>query len=116
MDQSTAVLFALVGLIGVNQVAVRTPLARERAWVFWAITLVDRRAGVAVLVVGLPGFGHIPAVSWVVGLLLVLHVAQNLMLRNGWEQEDRDEARAERDEERKRRRQEREERELADGE
>jgi hypothetical protein len=116
VDTGTAVLFALVAIIGVNQVAVRTRLARDRSAVFWGLTLMDLLAGIAVLVLGLPGFEHVPAVTWVVGLLLVMHVAQNLMLRNGWEQEAREEAKAARDEERKRRRQDREARELAEAE
>jgi len=114
MDISTAVLFALVAIIGVNQVAVRTRLAREHGVVFWGITLLDLLAGLAVLGLGLPGFEATPTVSWVVGLVLVFHVAQNLMLRNEWDQQARDAARAERDEERKRRRQEREARELGE--
>lgn len=116
MDTSTAVLFALVAIIGINQVAVRTRLAREKSGVFWALTIGDLLAGIAVLVFGLPGFEHMEVVSWVVGLLLVMHVANNLMLRNGWEQEAREEAKAARDEERKRRRQEREEREVQEAE
>lgn len=111
MDLSTAVLFALVALIGVNQVVVRSRLARDHSRVFWGVTVLDLLVGIGVLVLGLPGFEAMPAVSWVVGLLFVMHVAQNLMLRNDWEQADRDAARAERDEERKRRRQEREARE-----
>ena len=113
MDLSTWVLFGLVALIGVNQVVVRSPPAREIPALFWGITIFDLLAGVVVAFVGLPGFERTPAVSWVVGLLLVMHVAQNLVLRNGWEQAEREEARAERDEERKQRRQDREAAELA---
>ena len=111
MDVRTSVLLALVAILGINQVVVRTRLARERSAVFWGLTLFDLFAGCAVLVFGLPGFTQTPAVSWVVGLLLIMHVANNLMLRTEWEQDARDEAKAERDAERKRRRQEREERE-----
>ncbi len=114
MDTSSAVLFGLVAIIGINQVAVRTRLARDRSAVFWSLTFIDLVAGVLVLVLGLPGFAHVPVVSWVVGLLLVMHVAQNLMLRNGWQQEEREDAKAARDEERKLRRQDREARELAE--
>jgi len=116
MDTSSAVLFGLVAIIGINQVAVRTRLARDRSAVFWGLTFIDLIAGIVVLVLGLPGFEHVPVVSWVVGLLLVMHVAQNLMLRNGWEQEEREDAKAARDEERKVRRQDREARELAEAE
>jgi len=113
VDLNTAILFALVAIIGANQVIVRSRYARQLPRVFWALTLGDLLLGVTVLVVGLPGFDATPVVSWVVGLLFVMHVAQNLMLRNDWQQAERTEARAARDEERKRRRQEREEREQA---
>ena len=111
MDLNTAILFALVAIIGANQVLVRSRAARDSDKVFWALTGGDLVLGVLVLVVGLPGFEGMPVASYVVGLLFVMHVAQNLMLRNEWAQAARDEARAERDEERKRRRQEREARE-----
>ena len=114
MDLSTAILFSLVAVIGANQVIVRSRYARELPRVFWTLTIVDLLLGIGVLVIGLPGFEATPTVNWVVGLLFVMHVAQNLMLRNAWVQADREAARAERDEERKRRRQEREAREWAE--
>jgi hypothetical protein len=111
MDLSTAILFTLVAVIGANQVLVRSRYARESPRVFWTLTIGDLFLGVMVLIFGLPGFERTPVVGWVVGLLFVMHTAQNLMLRNDWAQQERDAAKAERDEERKRRRQEREERE-----
>ena len=111
MDLSTGVLFALVALIGANQFVVRSPPARSIPALFWGLTVFDLVAGGAVVALGLPGFERTPAVSWVVGLMLVMHVAQNLVLRAQWEQEVRDEAKAERDAERKARRQARDEEE-----
>jgi len=111
VDLSTAILFVLVAIIGANQVIVRSRYARDSDAVFWVLTVGDLFLGVVVLAAGLPGFESTPVVSWVVGLLLVMHVAQNLMLRNEWAQQAREEARRERDEQRKRMRQEREERE-----
>lgn len=111
MDLNTWVLFGLVALIGANHVLVRVPWVRSIDALFWLLNLVDLGVGIAVLVLGLPGYAHAPAVGWVVGLLLVLHVAQNLYLRNQWAQELRREAQQQRDLERRRRRQEREERE-----
>lgn len=110
---STGTLFGLVALIGVNQVAVRTRAARDTPLLFWGLTLTDLILGTAVAFLGLPGFERLPAVGWVVGLLLILHVAQNLALRGEWEQEAREDARAERDAERKARRQAREAEEAA---
>ncbi|MBX2803226.1 MAG: hypothetical protein KTR31_36435 [Myxococcales bacterium] len=108
MDQSNWVLFGLVALIGANQLLVRMPVVRSQPLAFWALNVVDLVVGGLVLGFGLPGYDHAPIVSWVVGLLLVLHVAQNLQLRSSWEQEKRKEAQAERDAERKARRQARE--------
>ena len=108
MDVSTAVIFGLVALIGANQVLVRLPWVREDPRLFWSINIVDLGVGVAVLALGLPGYGHAPVVGWVVGLLLVMHVAQNLHLKGQWQQEARDAAKRQRDLERKQRRQARE--------
>lgn len=113
MDWSTAVLFGLVAVLGTNHFVIRTPWARNNAAVFWSINILDVVLGSVVLVFGLPGFESMQAISWVVGLLLVAHVAQNLQLRAQWGEEERREAKAERDEERKRLRQEREAREAS---
>ncbi len=114
MDTSTGVLFGLVALIGANQLIMRTSWARDQDWVFWSVTIGNIVVGGGVLVFGLPGFMHAPAVSWVVGLLLVAHSAQNLFLRAQWRQAEFAEARAEREAERRRMRDERDAREEAE--
>ena len=111
MDWSTAVIFGLVAILGANHLVIRTPWARNNPAVFWSVNILDVVLGSLVLVFGLPGFESMQAISWVVGLLLVAHVAQNLQLRAQWAEEERRVAKQERDEERKRMRQEREERE-----
>ncbi len=114
MDFSTAVLFSLVALIGANQVVVRIPAVRRIERLFWGLVFADLVAGVGVLVFGLPGYEAFPAVSWVVGLLFVMHIALNLQLHNQWVQNERNEAKEARDAERQRMRDSREEREAAE--
>lgn len=108
MDLSTWVVLGLAALIGANHVLVRLPWVRSNDALFWLLNLLDLGVGIAVLALGLPGYAHAPAVGWVVGLLLVLHVAQNLHLRGQWARETREAAQRQRDRERRRRRQERE--------
>lgn len=90
MDLGTWILFGLVAVIGANQVVVRLPaVRRDRRW-FWGINALDALVAGAVLTLGLPGLP--PVAAWVVGLLLLLHVAQNLHLKATWDREDREEA------------------------
>lgn len=81
MDLGTAALFAIVALLGINQVVLRVPaLLRSRA-VFFGLLVLEIAMGSAILVLGLPGFEGVPGVTWAVGLLFFLHVAQNLGYR-----------------------------------
>ena len=77
MDERTAVLLAIVALLGMNQAAMRIPRHRRDARVYWTIQAVDLVAATVIILFGLPGFEPFPAVPVVVGLLFVLHVAQN---------------------------------------
>ena len=82
MDLNTSVLLALIGMLALNQALMRIPSLEQRATVFWPLQVVDLVVGCGVLLFGLPGFGHAPAVRWVVGLLFIMHVAQNLKIRS----------------------------------
>lgn len=82
MDLSTTVLLALVAMLGLNQALMRIPALERRSLVFWPLQFLDLAVGIGVLVLGLPGYGHAPAISWVVGLLFIMHVAQNLKIRS----------------------------------
>ena len=81
MDLSTAVLFGLVVLLGLNQLVARVPAFTLRPWLFWPVVFMDVIVGTYVIGWGLPGFDHVPPVSWVVGLLFFMHVGQDLSLR-----------------------------------
>lgn len=82
MDVSTSVLVGVVGLIASNQVVARLPWAMRTRWVYWPVVFLDLFVSIAVFVLGLPGFEHVPAVSLVVGLMLLMHVAHNLHSRS----------------------------------
>jgi uncharacterized membrane protein len=84
----------LVVLLGLNQLVARVPAFTLRPWLFWPVIFLDLVVGSYVLAVGLPGFEHIPPVSWVVGLLFFLHIGQDLKLRVAHQQEAHREARA----------------------
>lgn len=81
MDLDTTMFLALVALIACNQLVARVPVFRDHPAVFWGMQFTDVAAGTAVLIFGLPGFGHFPPVRYVVGLMFFLHIATNLQLR-----------------------------------
>lgn len=83
------VLAGLVGLIALNYVVPRTTLARRHPWVFWAINGLDLAVGLCALLFGVPGFETKPLVRFMVGLLVLLHLAQNFQVKTRWDSEDR---------------------------
>ncbi len=89
MDLNTSVLLGLVAILALNQALVRIPALERRSTLFWGLQFLDIFIGSAVLIFGLPGFEHAPAVGWVVGLLFVMHVAQNMKIRSDRKQEER---------------------------
>jgi hypothetical protein len=89
VDLSTTVLFALVAMLGFNQLLMRIPALESRSLLFWPLQVLNLVLGVGVLVMGLPGFEHAPAINWIVGLLFIMHVAQNLRIRSDREHRSR---------------------------
>ena len=89
MDLSTTVLLALIGMLGLNQALMRIGSLEKRPYVFWPLQIMDLVVGCGVLLVGLPGFDHAPAIRWVVGLLFIMHVAQNLKIRSDRQNRER---------------------------
>lgn len=81
MDVGTTSLFLVITVLGVNRLVMQAPALRRHAYVFWALQGMTAGAGLWILVRGLPGFAAMPAVSWVVGLLFMLHAAKNLQSR-----------------------------------
>ncbi|MBT3219712.1 MAG: hypothetical protein HN348_11520 [Proteobacteria bacterium] len=81
MDLNTGVLLALIAFLGVNQSVARVSVLRGIAVLFWGVQLLNVVVSLGVLIFGLPGFDHIPIVSWVVGLLFLVHIAHNTRVR-----------------------------------
>ncbi len=88
MELGSASLLGLGLILAVNYVVVRTDLARRWPGLFWAITGLDLVAAILVLVVGVPGFQQSGLVRLTVGLVLLMHLAQNLQVRTRWLSEE----------------------------
>lgn len=71
LDQGSAMLFALVILLGVNQLIQRAP--RSSRVVLALLAMVNACIGGVILAWGLPGFDQMPGVAILVGLLLCFH-------------------------------------------
>ncbi len=81
MDVGTSALFLVVSVLATNQLVMRARVLYVHDAVFWSLEGLNIACGLFILVRGLPGFHHAPAVGFVVGLLFVLHAAQNLQMR-----------------------------------
>ncbi|MCB9665169.1 MAG: hypothetical protein H6732_13750 [Alphaproteobacteria bacterium] len=81
MTFADGVLFAVVILIAANHLVLRVERLVRSDLAFWSVCTLDVLAGTAVLGVGLPGLEAVRPASWVLGLLLFLHVAQNVSVR-----------------------------------
>jgi 1,4-dihydroxy-2-naphthoate octaprenyltransferase len=57
--------------------------------VFWGLQAANVLVGVAVALFGMPGFARWPILSYIVAMLLFVHVVQNLSLRQRWIDADR---------------------------
>lgn len=81
MDLNTALLFVVIALLGLNQAAMRVPTLRDDDRVYWMVQFLDLAVATGLILYGLPGFEAFPAVPIVIGLLFVMHVAQNYNMR-----------------------------------
>jgi hypothetical protein len=84
----SAALVALGTLLAVNYLVVRTDLARRWPPLFWTITGLDLVLSLAVFLVGVPGLQQSGLVRLTVGLVLLMHLAQNLQVRARWLSEE----------------------------
>jgi len=94
VSSSDLTFFAIIALLGTNQAVMRIPWLHRQAGAFWAMQAVNACAGLFVLFYGLPGFEHVPAVQYVVGLLFLFHGADALRSRVKQGSKKREEARA----------------------
>ena len=88
MELGTASLIGLGTILAVNYLVVRTDLARRWPPLFWAITGLDLVVSLAVFLFGVPGFQHSVLVRLTVGLVLLMHLAQNFQVRTRWLSEE----------------------------
>jgi uncharacterized protein YhhL (DUF1145 family) len=89
VDVGNWVVIGLVGLVAINYLVPRIELVRRVPALFWAINVIDLVVGLAVLLFGVPGFESHPIVRFMIGLLVLMHLAQNFALKSRWESEDR---------------------------
>ena len=78
MDLPTTLILAVAALLGLNHMVFRLPGWEHRRVVFWGLQLLNLDCVVALLTVGIPGFGGATKpINWVLGLLLVFHIVTN---------------------------------------
>lgn len=78
MDLGTRTLLSVALLLALNNVIVRVHWLRRRLVLFGAVQLLDVAVAGWLLVRGVPGLDDFPAIGWMLGLLLLLHVVQNV--------------------------------------
>lgn len=78
MTLGDAVLFAVLGWLGLHQVLTRIPgLERSKA-AFLSIQIINLTVISALLSVGIPSLtGNLKVFNWIIALLLVVHTFQN---------------------------------------
>lgn len=105
MDLNTALLVGLATVFAINQVAMRVERFARDPRVFWGVQVLDILVAGGLILVGLPGFERFPLVPPLMGLMLVMHAAQNHQIRAKWHQLEKEQLEeAEAEEERKARR------------
>jgi len=78
MDTSTTTLLLVAALLGINNLIFHLPKWEQRRGLFWFLQLLNLAVIIALLTVGIPGFGGATrAINWVLALLLVLHIVGN---------------------------------------
>ncbi|MEQ1502070.1 MAG: hypothetical protein ABMB14_07555 [Myxococcota bacterium] len=82
-------LIGIITVIASNYVVTRTELARRFPAVFWGIAVVDVVAALGILAFGVPGFDGHPIVRFMLGLVVLMHLAQNWQAKTRWDAEDR---------------------------
>lgn len=78
-----------VALVLSNYLVTRTEIPRRWPALFWIICGIDALAAILVLLYGVPGFQHSPMVRFVIGLVILMHLAQNFQVKTRWSSEDR---------------------------
>jgi hypothetical protein len=78
MTAGDAVLFAVLGWLGLHQVLTRIPGLERSQAAFLSIQIVNLTVISALLSVGIPSLtGNLKVFNWIIALLLVVHTFQN---------------------------------------
>ncbi|MBW1877268.1 MAG: hypothetical protein JRI25_13005 [Deltaproteobacteria bacterium] len=88
MDLSVIAIFAVIGVMAVNQLVMRVGGLYARAALFYGLQLVNLVLGTGLILWGLPGFEQWPVVSWIIALLFFFRTVQNNNLRARWLREE----------------------------
>lgn len=91
MDLRTGSLIALASVFAINQAAMRVERWARDPRVFWGVQVLDIAVAAVLILVGLPGFERYPAMPPVLGLMFVMHAAQNHQIRARWQALEREE-------------------------
>ena len=76
-------------VVVLNTVVVRLSIGRTQPAVFWGVNALNVAAGVGALLFGVPGFEGSTLVRVLVGLAVLMHLAQNFAMKSRWDSEDR---------------------------
>ena len=77
MDLGTLVLFGVILVMALNQAAMRVERLAADDRVYFAVQFIDIGVAAGLILFGMPGMEAFPAVPVVLGLLFLMHVAQN---------------------------------------
>lgn len=89
MDVTNAVMFGFVGLLALNYTVPRVEAIRRHPPLFWGINTLNAVAAIVLLLFGVPGYDGHPLVRFLIGLVILMHLAQNVAVRSRWDAEDR---------------------------
>ena len=89
MDLSAAVMFGFLSLISLNFTVPRVGAVRRYPALFWTINGLNAAAAVGLVLFG--GDLVQPVVRFLIGLVLLMHLAQNFAVRARWDSEARQE-------------------------
>jgi len=89
LDASTLGIVGVVGIVVANQAVLRVASLWRNPWTFWGLQAFNMALGIYLLIFGLPILAGLPFVSIILGLLVLLRVLQNNLLRTGFLREAR---------------------------
>lgn len=89
MTYAELALPLVVGAMAANQLVMRVHALRGAPWAFWPMQLLNLAVGSALLWFGLPGFGNLPVVPFILALFFFFRVVLNNNQRQAWLLEER---------------------------